>query len=80
MPDPGRGWDGPALPELFASEDVTKDARLVHAWGPEKAVEYLRRLAEACPKVPQRCCDYDHDRKGSCIIHSAPGILRTRRF
>ena len=42
-------WSGTgvALPDLFADQDVTKWQHGVHAWGYEKAAEYLRRLAEA---------------------------------
>jgi len=29
---------------LFASENVTKGGSLIHAWGPEKATEYLKKL------------------------------------
>jgi hypothetical protein len=31
---------------LFPSEDVTKDGHLIHAWGEEKCIEYLRKLSE----------------------------------
>jgi hypothetical protein len=30
--------------ELFPDEDVTRDATGIHAWGAEKAAEYLQRL------------------------------------
>ena len=35
---------GKDLLGLFQTEDVTKDEHSVHAWGPDKAVEYLTRL------------------------------------
>jgi len=41
-------WEGSALQhdgrKIFEKEDVTTDKALVHAWGTEKAVEYLRVL------------------------------------
>jgi hypothetical protein len=40
-------WSGTGLnpsPETFASEDVTKGMSYIHAWGTDKAVEYLRKL------------------------------------
>jgi hypothetical protein len=33
--------------ELFKEESTTKDKALIHAWGKEKAAEYLRALLEA---------------------------------
>jgi hypothetical protein len=33
--------------ELFKDEGVTKDHSLIHAWGKEKAVEYLKKLMAA---------------------------------
>jgi hypothetical protein len=30
--------------EIFPAEDTTKDGRLIHAWGYEKAAEYIRLL------------------------------------
>jgi hypothetical protein len=30
--------------DLFAGEDVTKEDRMIHAWGYEKLTEYLRKL------------------------------------
>ena len=43
-------WDDSLVPEsaqdLFPNEDVTKDGKLIHAWGYEKATEYLKRLAQ----------------------------------
>lgn len=35
------------LYQLFASEDVTKEKYLVHAWGKDKAVEYLKKIHAA---------------------------------
>jgi hypothetical protein len=41
-------WErGPDGCEVFASESVTVDSKLVHAWNPEQATSYLRRLTEA---------------------------------
>lgn len=40
-------WIGVNGAELFGSENVTKGAAYIHAWGYEKATEYLRRLREA---------------------------------
>lgn len=39
-------WEasGKQLPDLFASEDVTKSATMIHAYGYEKASEYLAKL------------------------------------
>jgi hypothetical protein len=39
-------WEatGKALPDLFAGEEVTKESYLVHAWGYDKAAEYLAKL------------------------------------
>jgi len=36
-----------AFERLFAGEGVTVGRALVHAWGEEKCVEYLKRLREA---------------------------------
>lgn len=33
--------------KLFPGEDVTKGGTYIHAWGKEKAVEYLKKLLEA---------------------------------
>ena len=38
---------GKALPNLFKGEDVTNSDFYVHAWGFDKAVEYLGRLRQA---------------------------------
>ena len=32
------------LLHLFKDEDVTKEPYLVHAWGTDKAVDYLKRI------------------------------------
>jgi hypothetical protein len=40
--------------ELFAAEDVTKDRALVHAWGKEKAVEYLTVVGAAVKALVPR--------------------------
>jgi hypothetical protein len=43
-----QGWfDELNIAKLFSEENVTKDADLIHAWGDEKAVEYLGRVREA---------------------------------
>lgn len=49
--EPGEGsYDVALAQKLFASEDVTKkireDGMMVHAWGRDKAREYLRHFAE----------------------------------
>lgn len=36
--------------ELFASEDVTKDGKMIHAWGYAKLEEYLKVLYAAQPQ------------------------------
>lgn len=43
-------WANPDLDGkvLFSDEDVTKGATYVHAWGWDKAVEYLARLRKGC--------------------------------
>jgi hypothetical protein len=38
---------GAVPPDLFAGEEVTKWATGIHAWGKEKAIEYLTKLREA---------------------------------
>jgi hypothetical protein len=38
---------GKRLPDLFEGEEVTRDSTLVHAWGYDKAAEYLRKLVPA---------------------------------
>lgn len=38
---------GEDLLELFKGEEVTKDASYIHAWGWEKATDYLRRIRTA---------------------------------
>ncbi|HKY40729.1 MAG TPA: hypothetical protein VJN18_32565 [Polyangiaceae bacterium] len=42
-------WEatGQQLPALFEGEGVTKSATMIHAWGYEKASEYLARLLPA---------------------------------
>lgn len=40
-------WTWTTPDDLFRDEDVTKGPRMVHAWGAEKAVEYLRRIWQA---------------------------------
>lgn len=40
-------WDpsvGPAAETLFPGEQTTKDGRLIHAWGYDKAKQYIDRL------------------------------------
>lgn len=39
-----RGFRGLNMKELFASEDMTKGGGLVHAWGYDKAREYLEKI------------------------------------
>lgn len=39
-------FDGLNLETLFSQEDVTKGEHLIHAWGKEKAIEYLTRIRE----------------------------------
>jgi hypothetical protein len=41
------GCRGLDMAKLFADEDVTKSGTCVHAWGWEKATEYLRKIREA---------------------------------
>lgn len=38
---------GRDLESLFEGEEVTKDAHYIHAWGADKAVDYLQRIAGA---------------------------------
>ena len=42
------GWSNDNVPaDLFKDQDVTKDTHLIHAWGYERAEEYLKKLREA---------------------------------
>lgn len=38
---------GKSFLRLFGNEEVTKDRDYIHAWGTDKAIEYLRRIWEA---------------------------------
>lgn len=38
--------------ELFPNEDVTKSGRMIHAWGYDKAREYVARLLSRKAEVP----------------------------
>lgn len=38
---------GKDLGSLFEKEDITKGAHIIHAWGKEKAIDYLERIREA---------------------------------
>jgi hypothetical protein len=44
-------WNGTIVTksaaELFPGEDVTKEGRLIHAWSPEKAREYIGRVIDS---------------------------------
>ena len=39
-------WEATGIEGTVTSDDTTKAATYVHAWTPEKAIEYLRRLRE----------------------------------
>ncbi len=41
---------GCQFPDLFKGQDVTQWATGIHAWGRDKAIEYLHRLRDACLK------------------------------
>ncbi len=41
---------GRKFPELFKDQDVTQWETGIHAWGRDKAIEYLHRLRDACLK------------------------------
>lgn len=43
---------GKDLLHLFKDEDVTKDKYYIHAWGKEKAIEYLNRIRESIAANP----------------------------
>jgi hypothetical protein len=43
---------GEDLLGLFEAEDVTKDEHHIHAWGPDKAVDYLTRIRGALSASP----------------------------
>jgi hypothetical protein len=42
-------WDATPLRTIVTTDDVTKDDTMVHAWGSEKAVEYLTTIASYFP-------------------------------
>jgi hypothetical protein len=38
-------WSDTDIRQIITDDDVTKNTEFVHAWGPGKAIEYLRALA-----------------------------------
>ena len=68
--DHAEGLNGIDGNVLFEDEGVTKDKTMVHAWGKDKAVEYLQKLMwrdlSECPPC-MSYCKVGHSHKGKCI-------------